>query len=181
MSSKILHLTKHVTIKKKKNTVKPGCDTKVRKPDDRFFDWDKLIADHRRHLENEDQIRIEKVEKDRKLQDSWALVRLCKKIILENSSSWMEHEENRKEEKRQQEEILRKEERLRLVGEKKKGYRFGMIQTKITDTIKKITVTDPSCRHADMLQDGEIRKKKEMAEIKQNLWKQWREKAIEIG
>ena len=32
-----------------------------------------------------------------------------------------------------------------------------------------------------MLQDGEIRKKKEMAEIKQNLWKQWREKAIEIG
>ena len=106
--------------------------------------------------------RREKIKKAGKLTSQWELLRECKKLLEENSQVW---------EKRSREETVRIEEekkarRLEIIKEKKK--KFGKIGKKSLD------------KNENEKLKQETNLKLELAEIKQNLWRKYRDGGKEV-
>ena len=104
----------------------------------------------------ERKARKERVNKTGKLEEQWKLMRECRAFIVENSDIWQQMTEQEKKK------IEKEEKETRLELRKQKKLKFGKAgKSKLNSE-----------------EDGKVRKetatKKELAEIRQNLWRKRR-------
>ena len=132
-----------------------------------IYDWEGKMKEYKRELEVQERRRSEKIERAKKLEKSWELMRLCKEFIQKNSTVWKDEEELRRKKKDEEE---RKMERLREVARKKGTLREKEVQKKITDTLKSL----PQEERENFKKREEDSERKEMRNIRENLWKKWR-------
>ena len=126
------------------------------------IDWDEKIRIHRKEIEREESEDEERRERAAKKEKSWELLRLCKKYILENGRTWKINKEDRQDE-------LKKNIRLIKVAEKKEEMRKNLIQKKLTECWLQL----PEKEKHKFRGEEERRKRLELKEVKENLWK-WR-------
>ena len=76
------------------------------------IDWQTRRKEIMERLENEEKLRLEKIEKARRLQRSWELTKRCREILKENCNAWIERDEKRikgEKERKRQEQIQKAE------------------------------------------------------------------------
>ena len=104
------------------------------------------------------------------MEKSWELLRICRTFIKENSKTWQDDDTNREKERQKEE---KKRERLNKVAEKKETLKQNLLQRKITDSLKKL----PPKEREKYGRDEERKRKIELKEVKENIWKKWRNPA----
>ena len=74
-------------------------------------DWNKVLTEHRERIQREETEKNQRLERQRKKKESWALYTLCKNFLEENSTLWkilkdkqMENRERNNENQRSQNE-----------------------------------------------------------------------------
>ena len=135
-------------------------------------DWKKRREEIIRRLEQEEEMRLQKIEKAKRLSKGWEMMRECKRIIGENSTKWKTLTDRREEVEIEEGRQIQ----LEKAEAKKKEFKKKMM---INDKNKKITEmlsTIPKTEKERI--EGEIRREenRELKEIKENLWKKWRGK-----
>ena len=106
------------------------------------------------------------------LETSWALIRLCKEIIKESKGDWIEMEEKNNMEKKKEEEKTEKEERIKKGKKKKELILEKETQRKINVMFQELNDRNRS-EWEKIINKEKDDKRKEVKEIKQNLWR-WR-------
>jgi hypothetical protein len=157
--------------KRKEKTVIPEekIPMTINLPKEKIIDWEVIFEEHKRDLEKEERVRRERLTKADKMTKSWELAALCKTYIRENSNIWKgEMEEKRK----LKEKLEAKEKRIEDSERKKNDCRMNLTQKKITETLMKL----PLQKRNTFLEKSEENRRKELQEVKENLWKQWRNK-----
>ena len=105
-------------------------------------DWQKRRKDILEEMEREEKLRIQRIEKAKKLQKTWELNRECRKIIQDLNYNWISLED-REEERRQTE---KREAQLEKARMKKNEYKDKMMikdkNTKITEMFNSIPKTE---------------------------------------
>ena len=134
-----------------------------------WIDWDERFAGYRKELEKEENETTERVERAAMKTASWELMRLCRNFVKENGTLWKDGEEERKREKD-------KRERLSKVAIKKDDRRSKMLQKKLTETWLHL----PEKERERYRGEEERRKRFELKEIKENLWR-WRSREGKKG
>ena len=132
-----------------------------------LYDWESNLKEYKRKLEEEDRLRKMKKEKADKLSKGWELMRACRDYIEENSKTWNNEEELRRQKKDEEE---KKMERLRQAAIKKGRAKENEVQRKITETWKKI----PQNEKEIFVESENREKRREMRNIRENMWKKWR-------
>ena len=88
--------------------------------------------------------------------------------MKENSESWKESSIERERMRQKEEEKL---ERIRKAGEKRTTFKCNMLQKKITDCLRKLPVAGKRKFNTE----EENKRRIDLKETKENLWKKWRE------
>ena len=94
-----------------------------------IYDWDRKMKEYEKELKDEEEKRVRRKEKAEKREKGWELMKICKKFIEENSTTWKDEEEVRKQRKDLEE---KREERLREVA-RKNQLKENEIQKKISE------------------------------------------------
>ena len=129
-------------------------------------DWEKRRKEREDELRKKEEERILKIEKARKIEESWALAKECRRILLEPRDGG---KEARIIERREVEE---RTERLARAQEKKRADNVKMKQREITEMLQKIPREE-----AQSIEDEMKRKEKEeLEEMKREMFKSWRGK-----
>ena len=100
----------------------------------------------RRELEEEEYARKMKKEKAQKLEKGWELMKICKTYIEKNSKEW------------------------KAAAKKKGRLRENEMQTRIPETWRILSKE----AQTEFRQNQEDMRRKEMRNIKENLWKKWK-------
>ena len=108
-----------------------------------------------------------RIEKAKKLEKGWELLRMCKEMIKKDGVNWQISKERRENERRQEWE---KKERLETAKRKQNEWKTRNLQTKITDTLEKL----PKNRIELIRREEEKTRRFMLIEAKQELWKKWR-------
>ena len=124
-------------------------------------------------MKEEEHRREKQIEKAKKLQKGWELMRLCRKTIEENGEKWRKSKERRDLEKQEE---LEKNERLERAAKKKSEVMDQQLrkktQQKITESLKLL----PENRRKLVKREEERREKLLLAEAENELWRKWRQK-----
>ena len=141
---------------------------------DRFeiYDWEKKLADYRRGIEKEELEKNLRVEKARKMEKSWELLRMCRDFMRENAREWSEKRDL--EEKRKSEEE-RKADRLEKCSREKEKLQKKIVEEKISAALRSL----PREERERYIAEEEKEKRIEMKTIKENIWKKWRNRREE--
>ena len=102
-------------------------------------EWDIRRKEIEENIRGEETEREERIEKARKLEKGWELMRLCKQLIEENGEKWKKSKERRDIERTEEEE--RKARRDKAAGKKRETLEkieTKKIQQKITDCLMKL-------------------------------------------
>ena len=129
--------------------------------------WEERIHQHREEIDKENKEREKRVEEKEKKEKSWELLRQCRDYLKENEKNW-KIEMTERERKRIQEE--ERERRLARAEAKKGDAQRKLIQTKMTDSLRKL----PQMERERILQENERTRRFELRESKVNIWKKWR-------
>ena len=110
-----------------------------------------------------------RLDKAKRLEKSWDLLRLCRQMIEEEGSKWERNKNIREEEIKRKERIGRALAKKKIFEEKEN---LKETQTKITDKLKELP------RNRAILVEKEIEKErlKNLQEAKKEIWKKWRQK-----
>ena len=115
-----------------------------------------------RDLERE-RVRNERLKKAEESKAKWELMRECRKFIQDNSSTWMDRRMEENERAKKLQEKFDRESRQDKARKKKQS-----VMEKYCKKIEPVKISS--------LQEDEKRlKKMDMAEMKRNLWKNWRD------
>ena len=136
-------------------------------------EWRERIREREAQIEEEEKSREKLIEKAKKLQKGWELMRLCRETIEENGEKWKKSKESRDLEKTEQLEKSerlgraekRREETLELIGKRQ-------IQQKITENLKLL----PENRRKLAEKEEEKRRNLLMKEAEDELWRKWRQR-----
>ena len=139
-----------------------------------IIDWDKRIKDYENKKSEEKKVRDERMEKAKRLEKSWEMLRWLKNEIKENTPNWEKSTEEKKELKRIFEE---KSEKIEKAKKKKSEFVEKYIQKKILDCMKLLPKTKQE-EFEKCEREKEKAKRKEIQEIKENLWRKWRTKKL---
>ena len=137
-----------------------------------IYDWDKKMAEYRREIEKEEMEKNLRVEKARKMEKSWELLRMCRDFMRENAREWSEQRDL--EEKRKGEEE-RKTDRLEKCNREKEKLQKKIIEEKISAALSSL----PREERERYIAEEEKEKRIEMKNIKENIWKKWRNRREE--
>ena len=136
-------------------------------------EWREKLRNREIQNQEDDHRREKQIEKAKKLQKGWELMRLCKEMIEENGEKWKKLKERRDWERR--EEMVRKE-RLEKAAAKKKEMMDNLekmkIQKKITENLKIL----PENRKKLADREKESRRKLLMEEAENEIWRKWRQR-----
>ena len=136
------------------------------------IDWDKYREERKLEMEREEKARMERIEKAERLSKAWDLSRECRKFLRENATAWIDHEhemeKRRKEEKKQ-------EQRNKAKAEKEKFKEDYNRKTRMR-TIREMLSQIPRVEAEKIENDVRRDERKELSEMKQNIWKKWRGK-----
>ena len=80
-------------------------------------EWDQKLKTWEENIREEERIRSERIAKQKKLERSWDLLRLCKEVMREEGYNWKVAAERREEERQK---LREKEERLQRADEQKR-------------------------------------------------------------
>ena len=142
-----------------------------RKTDEELAEeWKERLREREIWMQEEETRRVERIEKARKLQRGWELMRMCKEMIEENGEKWKKTKERRDMEKREE---LEKRERQRRAAEKREitmeKIQKKRIQQKITEKLNIL----PENRRKLIEREEEREKKLLMEEAEKELWRKW--------
>ena len=134
-------------------------------------EWDAKIKQREDEIMWEEKSRQERITKQKRLERSWDLLKLCKEMMREEGYNWKVSKEKGDEERRKQEE---REERLRRA-EHQKGELLEKLdvkkkQQKITEALEKI----PDNRMIMLERELERERRINLKEAKEEVWKRWR-------
>ena len=134
-------------------------------------EWDAKIKKREEEIELEEKTRQERMSKQRRLERSWDLLKLCREMMREEGYNWKISRERREEERRKQEE---KAERLQRAAKQKEKFDERMEvkkkQQKITETLGKLPIN----RRILLERDLEKERRLDLKEAKEEIWKRWR-------
>ena len=68
-------------------------------------DWDKVLSEHRKRIEQEEQDRNMRLEKQRRKKESWELYNTCKEYLENNDKFWRTRKDTRMEENKRTERL----------------------------------------------------------------------------
>jgi hypothetical protein len=140
-----------------------------KKKDDRFYDWEELLEERKRKIDEEEKIEWERNKKASRLEKSWELAKLCRTYIKDNSENWIEGQEKTRLRQEEREELQERARRLEKAGEKKKLVQTKIFQKKIR---MKINQLDENGRKGWEKSEEEDRRRLrlEISENMENLW-----------
>ena len=136
------------------------------------IDWEEERRKRQEYIEQEENMRQERIRKARRLEESWKLSNLCREFIRENSQVW----QIRMDEHKAEMDRIEKAERVKRAEYKKGEYRMEQMKRdksrKITEMLMELPKDDQERWRRDQRQEeGRLLK-----EIKDNMWKRWRGK-----
>ena len=134
-------------------------------------EWDEKLRRRQARIDKEEIERLEKIEKAKRMEKGWDLIKLCKKMMQEEGFNWKISQERR--EQMRKEEIERTERKGRAAVKKTETLEKienKNLQRKITDTLGKLP------RNRRILLEREIEKERRITikEAREELWKRWR-------
>ena len=112
----------------------------------------------------EERDRQNRIDRAKKEEKTWELIRLCVEYLEEKCNTWKEGEEKRR--KLEEKERLRQE-RKKKAAESKLSFKCGFLQKKISGFMKRL----PENEKVKYEREEEKKKRKRMQEIKEILWK----------
>ena len=132
-----------------------------------IYDWKSKLEEKKEIGRLQEEKDTRRLEKAKSLENGWEMLRWCKKFLKENTKTWQTLDDERKT-RLKKEEI----EERKLIASEKKGKLLEKlkIQTKITDSLKML----PADEQRKFNQEENRRKRQELKEIKENLWRKWR-------
>ena len=136
-------------------------------------DWQKRRQEILEELEKEEEKRVKRVEKAKKLEQSWELMRQCRRILKENHTKWQDDAERKEEIDKNEKRAEQMSKAAKKKSEFKEKQDIREKNLKITMLLEKIPKSE-----AQRIEE-EVRRaeKLELREVKENLWKKWRGKA----
>ena len=127
-------------------------------------DWEKVLREHKEHIEKEEKDRNNRLEQQSKKVDSWKLYNLCKDFLEENSTHWNKRREQQIEENKRLE-------RLEIARSKslksKENERTKQWEKKFKEGLEKVPVNTREQQETEI----RLQQKRELQMAKQNLWK----------
>ena len=136
--------------------------------------WDIDWAEERKkrddEMRKEEEIRNNRREKARKLEESWALLRECKKIIRENTGAWKDMNDKELFDREQRE----REDRIGRAAAKAGKWKGVKEREKNQVEITALLKTIPKSEAENLEQEDRKRERLEMVEVRENLWRKWR-------
>ena len=134
------------------------------------IDWDEIRKKRQEDMDREEQERMARIRKARRLEESWNLLKLCRDYIKENSQVWRDRDDERELERA----AMMRKERTQLAQYKKERFVRNHLRQektrKITELLGELPMGDQERWRKDQRQ-AEGRALKEM---KDNMWKKWR-------
>ena len=136
-------------------------------------EWNERIAEREEFLLREEKERCDRIEKAKRMQKGWELMRLCRNMIEENGETWKKSKARRDIEREEEEQ--RKERKAKAAEKKKQTIEkieSRRKQQKITDCLMKL----PENRKRLVEKEEEKMRKMMMEEAETELWRKWRQK-----
>ena len=135
-------------------------------------EWTERIKRRQERMDMEEKERTAKIEKAKRMEKSWELLRLCKEMMKRDGYNWKISKERREQERAKN--LERKERLERAAANKEKTLEKierKNIQSKITDRLNQL----PNNRR--ILIEKEIEKERllNLKEAKEEIWKKWRQ------
>ena len=84
-------------------------------------DWDKVLSEHRKRIEQEEQDRNMRLEKQRRKKESWELYNTCKEYLENNNKFWRTRKDTRKEENKRTERLHEARIRTKIARQKRQN------------------------------------------------------------
>ena len=133
--------------------------------------WEERIREKEERMEQEEKNRNERIEKARRLNQSYQLLRLCRETLKENGESWEISKERRSEER--EKERQKKERMMKAQNQKIQTLNRiekNQIQKKITENLQVL----PRNRQKIVEMELEKERRLDLVEAKHQIWKKWR-------
>ena len=132
-----------------------------------FPNYDERAKEINRRILKEERDRESRIERARKEEKSWELLRLCMSYLEENCDIWKESmEERRKLEEKER----NREDRRRKAEKEKLTFKCGFAQKKITTFLKNL----PSEARRNFESEEERKRRVKLKEVKETIWKRTR-------
>ena len=112
-------------------------------------------------------MRVKRLEIASRMEQSWDLIRICKKTIKEKGKGWKESSESRNAQKKLE---IEKTERLERAAAQKADTIKEITEKKILTNLKLL----PNTRRVALENEQQRQKRMILTEVKQNMWKKWR-------
>ena len=128
-------------------------------------DWEKIMAERDQKVKEQEAEKNKRVELANRLEKSWELIRISKKVIKEQGQGWQESKEKREQQRKLE---VERADRLKRA---EKG-REEVIRKTMEDKILKLTSMLPSQTQTRL--ETEESRRILIQETKTNLWKKWR-------
>ena len=136
------------------------------------IDWEKRREEILQDREKEKKDRLERIAKARKLEKVWELSRECSRFLKENTTTWIDHnhamEHRKKEEQKLEQKERAKAAKQKFLEDHTRKTRMRSIQ----EMLRRIPKNEAE-RIEDEVKSAERR---ELAEMKKNIWRKWRGK-----
>ena len=127
-------------------------------------DWDKVLREHRERIMAEEQERNERLERQRKKEQSWELYRLCKEHLENNSTFWKRRKEKQVEENKRQERLEKARQRTKEYMTKLENKKW---EAKIQEGLERVPKREIENDTKNTLKQEKL----ELKQAKENLWK----------
>ena len=103
-----------------------------------------MLEDWESRIKTEEMEREKRLEKAKKMEQSWHLLKLCRDMMSREGENWQISKERREEERKQE---LERHERIERAKKKKETteseHKCKKLQTKITEQLKKLSIDFP--------------------------------------
>ena len=136
------------------------------------IDWEEERRKRQEYIEQEENMRQERIRKARRLEESWKLSNLCREFIRDNSQVW----QTRMEEHKAEVDMIEKTERLKRAEYKKGEFRMEQMKKDKSRKITEMLMELPKDEQERWRKDQRKEEGKLLKEIKDNMWKRWRGK-----
>ena len=133
-----------------------------------FPNYEERAREINRSIQKEERDRTSRIERARREEKTWELMRICLDFLDEHCETWRESEKMRTELAEKEE---KRKERKRMAEEQKMTFKCGFVQKRINSFMKKL----PDHERKQYESEEEKKKRVKLREIKEIMWKKSRQ------
>ena len=152
----------NIVVLKNKIIVGPVIKEQLEWEEPRY--WDKALSEHRKIIEQEEQDRNMRLEKQRRKKESWELYNTCKEYLENNNKFWRTRKDTRMEENKRTERLHEARIRTKIARQKRQN---DLWEGRLQEGLRILPI-------AEQEKEKKRTAKKELKELKiakDNLWK----------